>query len=238
MPKRSSIYGTTVVLPNKPFPKATFRVIVEAFVEAWRLLREDPKDGFKLDGATEDSITLELRDRLMNEVLDNPKFPAFNSANFSVCREAKFESYNRSSPDKMPDLYVNVIRDCRLGLRSADGLFVECKPVGRATPAGKDYCDKGIIRFVAGEYAWAMPHALMIGYAATGYTIPKKLKAAIDKRKVDLKTDGTVTKCRGGNLGRHTQHLHETTHRRGFIYVQTKAAAPEIVIQHLWLNRD
>jgi hypothetical protein len=188
--------------------------------------------------AEEDKITTELRDRLMDEVLDGGVIPAFTSETFWVNRESKFVSFDRRHLDKMPDLHVAVRRNCSPGLRSADGLFVECKPVGLTTPAGSDYCDKGIIRFVSGQYAWAMPHALMVGYAATEYTIPKKLKDAINKRKKHLKTDGAVTKCRGGCLGGYAQLLHETTHQRGFTYLQTQTIAPVIVIQHLWLNRD
>jgi hypothetical protein len=238
MPRQSNIYKPQVVLPNRPYPKATLRVIVEAIVEAWRLIREAPRDQFTLADATEDEITLELRTRLMDEVLDNPNFPAFTSAAFWICREAKFESFDRNHLDKMPDLYVNVRRNCSPGLPSADGLFVECKPIGRRTPAGSDYCDKGILRFVSGQYAWAMPHALMVGYADVNYTITTKLKDAIANRKTELKTDGNMRIYPGVNLGTYAQHLYETTHKRGFVYIQTTTAAPEIVIQHLWLNRE
>ncbi|WP_020469796.1 hypothetical protein [Zavarzinella formosa] len=239
MPKLSHIYGSaSVVLPNPPYPKATLRVIVEAITEAWRLLRDDPQNGFILDGATEDEITLELRNRLMDDVLDSTDFPAFTSENFWINRESKFESFDRKHLDKMPDLHVAVRRNCSPGLRSADGLFVECKPVGRPTPAGEDYCDKGIIRFVSGEYAWAMPHALMVGYAASGYTIVTKLKTALGKRKLELKLDGSLKKCCGSVAKGYAQDLHETTHNRGFTYPQTKTTAPAIVLQHLWLDRE
>ncbi len=97
MPKHSRIYKSKAALPNTPYPKATFRVIVEAIVEAWRLIRDEPRNGFTLVGAKEDDITLELRTRLMDEILDNPKFPAFTSDNFWVCREAKFESFDRKN---------------------------------------------------------------------------------------------------------------------------------------------
>ena len=237
MPKRSTIYAKRV-LPNRPFPKATLRVVVEAIVETWRLIREKPRNGFSLSAATEDVITWELRTRLMDEVLDSPKLLAFTSNIFRVYREPKSESFDRKHLDKMPDLLVAVIRNCSPGLLSADGLFVECKPVGKPTPTGQDYCDAGVKRFVVGEYAWAMPHALMIGYAATGYMIPKKLTEAITSRKAELKTDGSVTKCKGPGLGPHAQVLHETIHQRGFTYLQTRTKAPEIQLLHLWLNRD
>ena len=67
-------------------------------------------------------------------------------------------------------------------------------PPGEAAdrPAGGAYCDKGIIRFVSGDYAWGMPQALMIGYAASGYTMPRKLEEAFKDRKTVLKTKGAL----------------------------------------------
>jgi hypothetical protein len=103
--------------------------------------------------------------------------------------------------------------------------------------AGTVYCDKGVARFVRGEYAWAMPHALMIGYADPKYTILAKLKEAVSKRGTALKTNGTVTKCQGLSPGVYAQYPHETKHERGFTYPQTNTIAPEILLRHIWLDR-
>jgi hypothetical protein len=100
------------------------------------------------------------------------------------------------------------------------------------------YCDKGIIRFVRGEYAWAMPNALMIGYAGDGYSMPAKLEDALRERRAKLKSKGVVTACPDTAAGAYTHHPHITTHRRGFTYPSTGTKAPQIVLRHLWFDRN
>jgi hypothetical protein len=227
-----------ISLPHPSYPKATLRVIEKAIVEAWEVIRDHPEGDFKLDTAEEDRITRELRTCLMNKVLDGGTVLGFTSDVFQVTREGKFESFDGTHLDKMPDLHIHIVRDSPASLPSDDGLFVECKPVDRDHAAGVAYCDKGIIRFVKGEYAWAMPEALMIGYASPGYTLPNKLHDAIAKRKKDLKTTGEVTACLDCSAAGYVQHPHITVHGRGFIYSGTITKAPKITIRHLWFNRS
>ena len=178
-----------VSLPHPPYPKTTLRVIESAIAEAWRIIRDHPKGDFRIDQADEDRITRELRTGLMDHVLNGGSVPGFTSQHFFVTREAMFESFDGTHLDKMPDLHIHVVRDEPASLPSADGLFVECKPIDREHPAGKAYCDQGIIRFVKGEYAWALPQALMVGYAASGYTMPEKLRKSLNARKMELKLE-------------------------------------------------
>jgi hypothetical protein len=227
-----------VSLPHPPYPKATLRLIEKAIGEAWRIIRERPEGGFNIATADEDTITRELRTCLMNNVLDGGKVHGFTSEQFCVMREAKFESFDGTYLDKMPDLHISIRRGMPVSLPSADGLFAECKPVDRDHFAGREYCDKGIIRFVKGEYAWAMPQGLMIGYASSGYTVPDKLEEAIAKRKAELKTTGHLRACPYCSAEGYSQHPHVTVHKRGFTYPCTKKKAPEITIRHLWFNRS
>lgn len=229
-----------VTLPHSPYPKATLRLVERAITEAWRIIRDTPQGDFDIMNDDEDRITRELRTCLMNRVLDGGLVKGFTSDQFRMQREPKFESYDGTYLDKMPDLYIDIIRDdpSVVSIPSNDGLFGECKPVGKTHTVGATYCNKGVARFVKGEYAWAMPHALMIGYADSKYTIPTKLKKALRDRKTELKTNGTVTKCRCGSPGGYAQHPHETTHSRGFIYPQTLTLAPDILLRHLWLDRN
>jgi hypothetical protein len=229
-----------VVLPHPPYPKATLRLVEQAIAEAWRIIRDTPEGDFDITRHEEDRITRELRTCLMNRVLDGGLVKGFTSDQFGIQREPKFESFDGTHLDKMPDLYIVIIRDnpSLVSLPANDGLFVECKPVGKAHPAGSAYCDKGVARFVKGEYAWAMPHALMIGYADSKYTIPRKLKEALRDRMTELNTNGNVTKCRCLSPGMYTQHPHESRHRRGFTYPQTNTIAPDILLRHLWLDRN
>lgn len=174
----------------------------------------------------------------MNNVLPSGVVAGFTLANFRVMREGKFESFDGAHLDKMPDLHIDIVRDSPVGFPSADGLFVECKPVGVAHPAGSTYCDAGIIRFVNGQYAWAMSQGMMLGYASAGYVIPQKLSEALNTRKKAMKTLGGVKACANCVAAGYTQQTHATVHRRGFVYTDGGKKAPAISLRHLWLQRE
>src|ERR1035441_3170555 len=95
----------------------------------------------------------------------------------------------------MPDLLVDFIGLPPRAMNSQHGLFIECKPVDADHTVGAHYCDKGIIRFVRGDYAWAMQSAMMIGYARAGYTIIPKLSDAL-ARPNKISTVDQVKPCR------------------------------------------
>src|SRR4051812_29942218 len=124
-----------VSLPHPPYPKATLSLIEKAIAEAWRIIRDHPEGDFKIGTADEDRITREVRTCLMNRVLDSGTVAGFTSDQFRVTREAKFESFAGPSLHKMPDLHIDIFRDSPRSLPSADGLFVECKPVDHDHPA-------------------------------------------------------------------------------------------------------
>jgi hypothetical protein len=229
---------TPIVLPHPPYPIATLIIIERAIQEAWRIIRDEPQGGFTMAVADEDTITRELRSCLVDRVLVGGVIDGFSYKHFRVIREGKFESFDGQHLDKMPDLYIDVVRDTAPSLPSVDGLFVECKPVDRKHPAGVDYCGAGIIRFVIGQYAWAMPQALMIGYASAGYTLPNKLRTALGKRKTELKPKGKLKRCSECSAKGYAQHPHISVHRRGFIYPSTGTEAPDITLRHLWLYRN
>src|ERR1041385_8585403 len=124
----------TISLPHRPYPNATLRVIERAIAEAWRIIRDHPENGFDIKKEPEDRVTLELRNCLLNNVLAGGQFPGFTTELFDVSREGKFESYNGKHLDKMPDFHIKIKRNKPVSLLSADGLFVECKPVGADHP--------------------------------------------------------------------------------------------------------
>src|SRR5579871_3380509 len=131
-----------VEFPHRAYPKATLRIIEKAITEAWRIIRDMPEGSFNIRTMDENRITRELRTCLLNTVLDGTTVPAFTSDIFDVNRGAEFESYNGIHMAKKPDLHFLIRRSLPKGLRSADGLFVECKPVDADHPVGGEYCDK------------------------------------------------------------------------------------------------
>ncbi len=126
----------------------------------------------------------------------------------------------------MPDLHIDIVRNSPASIPSVDGLFVECKPVDRDHPAGGTYCDKGIMRFVRGEYAWASTQGLMVGYASPNYTMPEKLTEAFKTRSKDMGLIGKVSACKDCRPIGYGQHAHITMHARCFVYPLTKGKHP------------
>jgi hypothetical protein len=130
--------------------------------------------------------------------------------------------------------------DCaaRMVLTEYDALFVECKPVGATHPAGAKYCDDGLIRFVIGDYAWAMQEGMMLAYARDGRTIAGYLVPAMTERKrmVSLATIELPKACQGPDATRdaHAERVHISKHRRGFSWLHAKGKATDITIYHLW----
>ena len=112
-------------------------------------------------------------------------------------------------------------------------LFVECKPVYPDHSAGVHYCTKSIIRFVRGEYAWAMTSALMIGYVRDGYSISPKLIKALEKRKKEVPTIALPYPCQRSKPSNNNEAVHVSQHSRTFSYVETGQQAPAITLRHL-----
>ncbi len=153
-------------LPHPPISLSMFLVVEEALCVAWGYLRTHPRSGFDLLTANEDVVTQELYERLYEEVFNKGVVDGFDRQLFTVItRESKVRNCDGAKLDKMPDLLIGLSDRVNVFKLSQDWLFIECKPVDSDHSAGVHYCDKGIARFVFGEYAWAMRCALMIGYA-------------------------------------------------------------------------
>jgi len=226
------------VLPHPPISLAVFLVVEEAVCVAWDLLRRCPIHDFDFQNATEDEITTFLYEILYNQVFDKDIVDGFDRQMFTtITREAKVTSYNLAHLDKMPDLVVGLVGRAGVYKASQDWIFIECKPVDVKHSVGSHYCDKGIIRFVCGEYAWALREALMIGYARKGYDLPIRLTKAL-ACNATMMTTAMPSPCKTSPRRTSCQPVYVTRHSRHFRYVETKQPAPEITIRHLWLKRD
>lgn len=191
---------------------------------------------FDLALADEDTITQKLHEILVDEVYNSGQVDGFgDNVMHLITREAKYRNFNGETLRKMPDLHVSIIG--RSDIRaSQDGIFIECKPVDREHTVGVHYCDAGIIRFVRGDYAWAMTSAMMIGYAAAGYDIEPKLVTALDK-SLSIVTDCAPVVCSVSQTVLFCDPTHVSSHQRDFNYVETGKQAPPIELRHLWLRR-
>jgi hypothetical protein len=123
-------------------------------------------------------------------------------------------------------------------INTQDGIFVECKPVDKTHAAGGHYCDRGLSRFVVGDYAWTMTSALMMGYTVKPYTLSPKLSEALKARATTLPTLSGPEPCEFSSAGPHNEVVHISEHSRSFNYRETSKPAGPITIRHLWLARD
>lgn len=234
-------YGDTaeVDLPHPPIPLSVSLVVESAICASWHLLRTEPRAGFVLPTATENEITNALKVALLDRVFNKGIVEGFDREVFaSIARDPKVENYDKSNCEKMPDLIISLVNRPSGVINSQDGLFIECKPVDLAHSVGKHYCDKGLIRFVRGDYAWAMTSALMVGFAREGYTILPKLKDALVKRSSVISTLEDPHPCCSSKAGPNNELVHISQHARTFAYVETRQLAEAITIRHLWLRRD
>src|SRR5205807_5088281 len=121
-----------------------------------------------------------------------------------------------------------------------DGIYAECKPIDASHAVGGHYCDRGLWRFIKGDYAWAMREGMMIGYAASGYCLPQELTDSLagGNRPTTMPLTSGPTPIPRAAATSYCQLPHSTTHPRTFQYKCTGAPAPDILIHHIWLIRN
>jgi hypothetical protein len=225
-------------LPHPPIPLRVLLIVEEALVRAWEILREHPRRDLDLLTAHEDTLTHGLYETVYDVVFNSGLVDGFDGRLFTtVTRETKLRTFDGRSLDKMPDLLVGLVGRDSYNPRSQDWLFIECKPVNAKHSVGMHYCDRGLIRFVKGDYAWAMREAMMVGYAREGYAISPRLEKALKDRADTIPTDSYPECCPHSKATQFSERVQISTHRRTFHYVETDTAAPPIAIRHLWLRR-
>lgn len=222
--------GIEFSLPHPPISQRTILLLCNVIERAWQLLQETPPSGFLLHSADEDTITQVLVDEIIeNRLRKSGDIDGFNCALFGrVTREPKITNVDKKHPDKMPDIYFDLKRDQLPILSNQDGLFVECKPVDREHPILSCYCKKGMIRFVNGDYAWAMQNALMVGYVKGHYSFRKLASVLNGNKRAILKTTNHSTVDEFG--------LYRSLHDRDFQWPEGWGQACPITVFHLWLS--
>lgn len=232
-------YEENLELPHPPISLSVFLIVESALRATWDLMRTKPSTNLQLLTEDEDPVTCELCERICNEVFNRGVVEGFDRSLFAKpTRESKLKNYTGKNQDKMPDLLFDLVNRPAVRIPAQDWLFIECKPVQSGRSAGAHYCDKGIIRFVRGDYAWAMPQALMVGYVTENYTVAKKLNAALKKRRTTIPTLALPKPCAHSPTTKWSEPTHISKHGRTFRYVETDQPAPSILLRHLWLRRD
>jgi hypothetical protein len=225
-----------------PHPRLALPVILlirRVLLRAFELLREQK---YNLAAASEDQVTAALRSTIENDLRQSGEVSGFNKRNFeTVIRQGQCANYDGTRLTKAPDLFFKLRDDesePRPVLSEHEGLFIEAKPVDSTHPVGSKYCDDGVIRFVRGDYSWAMQEAMMLAYARDGRTIAGHLIPAMTEaaRKTSLATIRVPEGCLATAAAAcpEAEAVHISEHRRDFPWPDGKGPATNISVYHLW----
>lgn len=209
------------------------RIVERAIAFAWARLMSQPAFVAWAATAIERDITAELQRQLV-KLLNTGEVRGFSAAIFAPpVRGQEVENYSGCEKEKRPDLTFH-----RLAARPVDtqnAQFYECKIVGRGRTLN-DYHDDGVMRFVDGRYAWAMPHAGMIAYVSTappvsavaaleGYWAAARSSAQRGGLPMDqLEVDSSVGLA-----------VAISVHQRTFL-LPGRNSPTDIVLRHMWLS--
>lgn len=242
---RKAGFFTIGVPPERyhlPHPRLGLPVILlirRVLMRAFELLREQH---FQLSDASEDEVTAALLSTIENNLRQAGLIAGFNKRTYEpVVRQGQCANYNGAVLTKTPDMCFKLRHDeseSRPVIPEFDALFVECKPVDSAHPAGSKYCDDGLIRFVRGDYAWAMQEGMMLAFARDRRTIARHLVPAMSEptRMKSLHTVElpTAAASRAAMASDTAEAVHISRHKRFFPWIHNKGQATEITIYHLW----
>lgn len=208
-------------------------MVLQALVHAWsKLLEEAQETGACLLEEQEPAITTRLENAL-NAIQAQPEHPSGFAASLfqTVVRGAEVTSYDSNTLEKRPDLTFRLI-SVRPGVdRSLAGLFVECKLVG-PDHSVQIYGRQGIHRFICGDYAWAMPSGMMVGYSHQGYSIAQHLVPHLqDASNSELNT----RRVQRFVTAPPDLAVYESSHERTWSYPADSRSPGEIALLHLWL---
>ena len=196
------------------------------------MLEKHPPSNFILRSADEKIITQVLVEIIENRLRKNGDIDGFNCALFGkVIRDPKITNVDKMHPDKMPDIFFDLKRDQLPILSDQDGLFVECKPVDRNHPLLSCYCKEGLIRFVNGDYAWAMQDALMVGYIKNNSSFMQLAFTLNNGKKSSLLNTTNHSEVEKNSI-------YRSSHNRCFTWPEYGGPACPIVVSHLWLMMD
>lgn len=221
------------LLPYSSWTTRHLRIVERAIAFAWARLMSQPAFVAWAGTAIERDITAELQRQLV-KLLNTGEVRGFSAAMFAPpVRGQEVENHSGSEKEKRPDLTFH-----RLAARPVDtqnAQFYECKIIGRGRTLN-DYHNDGVMRFVDGRYAWAMPHAGMIAYVS-----PPPPAAAV------AALDGYWTAARSSaqREGIPTNHIDVDTsvglavaisvHQRTF-FLPGQTLPADIVLRHMWLS--
>jgi len=242
MPPKAGALIQRALASRVPYPYPGFGLLEiiavdHAFRIAWReLVATQNQRRIDLFSAGEVEISEHLAQVLDTLSGAEPAvLPQAYLNNFIVAhRETALTNYNGKSLNKQPDLAIQPRINPKPGVQARlRCLFVEAKIYDRAY-AMRNYARTGLIRFVNGDYAWAMPQGFMFAYVRDATANPLEHLTRFFGRSRAVDEFQLVGVPAFSRFSRRTPRLVETTHKRDFPD-WTSFVPGDITVFHLWL---
>lgn len=237
---------TNAALPHPPMDIRLLIGIEEGIRSAWKVIVEDTTKNTKMldNKYNEVDITVDLEFAL-DKILQEASCSVFTDLHFvAPKRGVECVNFNGERLEKRPDLTF-YLKDRRPGinLSNYDAIFAECKIVDTNSDKNMGwYVKGGLSKFVKGDYAWAMPDALMIAYVRTKQKLPESLTDYFNKKtcgKFNSEVYNLLEEpkiCKQSN-SRKVYRVCRTQHERHWGYPPDGKRNPgNITIRHLWLE--
>lgn len=217
-----------IELPFASLHEEHLSLIADIVALAWDDLSR--KQASTLAAGSEAEINALLEARL-SRLLDED--PLWAQLVRSVARGKETVNFNGANLEKRPDLSIFLS-----GRSPAFPLVVECKLID--APGGKSgalYCNKGLRRFLIGEYGWSGRDGFMLAYVRDQSTIESCLLPLLAVSRT-ANPDPFAVRDWPVKRRHAALDLATTRHDRAFRYVNRTMPADEpgpIAIWHLWL---
>ena len=216
-----------VRLPLAPIKDEHIEILAEGLRHAFRDVRARAPETVSLGGEPEVTAMMQAR---LNRLIHEDSL--WRQLVLWVARGSESISFDGSHLEKRPDLSIVLSAADRRFPLEAEAKILDIA----ASKTVALYCDKGIRRFVEGEYAWGTREAFMIGYVRDGSSINATLAAFLSKT-ITLQPHRYRVESLPVPVGSGSSDLAYTRHGRNFVYAsQPPPNTPgSISIWHLWL---
>lgn len=231
----SGLATASAIFPAK-IPVFLLAVVQNTLSAAWRILLKAVEAGeFSICAATEDEITERLH-LILGEMHAVGDDVVRGLSQFETsAREGNLRNFDGGHPDRQPDLTFRPLRGhIQTGNTVPTAIFVECKPIDSAHPVSGTYCGAGLLRFVNGDYAWAVDRAMMLAYVRNICTLPEGLSSCLANAGLaaNLSLRGHLEVISPTAAG---DTVCQTRHDRMFCLPGGCKPAGLITVHHLWL---
>lgn len=206
------------VLPLPGMQQRHLKVIAEFLAAAWNGLLESQAQILLTHNEAEQNALMEAR---LNAIRDEK--PEWSMLVTGVSRGRESLSFDGSHLEKRPDLSIHLT-----GRPFKYPLIVECKLIDKeAEKRIRLYCNDGLARFIAGDYAWYAREAFMLAYVRDISTIAQCLTPYLADSS-SKSPDPFLTEQLPEPICLLSLDLSQSRHKREF-------SGDPMAIWHLWL---